>query len=426
MIRRMSVVIFVAMAGHAFGQSQKLNLQDALNLARENNGNVLSARLNYEAAKANTRAANSAFLPTLTPNIDRIDGRQNVLTGPLKGGSAIRQTDASITASWLLFDNGSRNNSYRQSRISQELTENNSLDIYRSVLFEVHSAFYSALRAQQLLKVSESSYKRAVKLQDAAEKKEEVGFGPKKDILQAKADALNAKVNVLTSANSVSTSLANLRAILGLSDQANPELEDNQDTQPKMVDYTLEQAIADGMANRPSLKAAALQVDLQNLNVAQARLNGSVSFQASANISKSFSESQFDRSTLNLTASYPLFDGWKSKELVRSAVLNLESEKASFEQTKRTVRAEIESSYKEFQQNFERKAAAQLALEAAKLNYEAASGSYEAGAGTILDELTALVSLTTAESNYVQSFYDLLISEVKLQQVTGRPMPGEN
>ena len=93
--------------------------------------------------------------------------------------------------------------------------------------------------------------------------------------------------------------------------------------------------------------------------------------------------------------------------------------------TERDVRAEIESSYKAFKQNFDRLEASKLAREAAQLNFDAAEGAYKAGAGTVLDQLTAQVSLATAESNYIQAYYDLLISEVRLKQVVGQPLPGE-
>jgi outer membrane protein len=293
------------------------------------------------------------------------------------------------------------------------------------VLFGVHSAFYDALRAQQLLIVQNSALERATKLQDAAEKKEEVGAGPKKDILQAKADALNAKVNVLTATNDVSTALATLKAVLGWPSDTLPPLDESQNIQPTMVDYTLEQALADGLANRPSLLASRKRLESSKLNVTLARLDGGVSYQATANYNKSFSESVFDRPSLALTASIPLYDGSRSRENIKAAELNYRADSATLLQTERDVRAEIEAAYKSFKQNFDRLDASKLARDAAKQNFDAAEGAYKEGAGTILDQLTAQVSLATAESNYIQAYYDLLISEVKLKQVIGKPLPGE-
>ena len=43
----------------------------------------------------------------------------------------------------------------------------------------------------------------------------------------------------------------------------------------------------------------------------------------------------------------------------------------------------------------------------------------------LIDLLTATVTLTTSESNYVGALYDTLISRVRLSLALGRPVPGE-
>jgi len=406
-------------------ETKKLTLDEALRVARQNNGTVLAAKLNYEVAKANTKAAYAAFLPTVTPSVSREDGRLNTLTGANQGGINFNTTEAGVQAQWLIFDNGSRGASYRKSQNAREQVEFSSLDTYRGVLFGVHSAFYDALRAQQLLKVSQSALERALRLQDAAEKREQFGAGPRKDILQAKADALNAKVSLLTATNQISNTIADLKAILGWNDETLPPLDDSQDMKPTMVDYSLERAFAEGLANRPSLLAAKKRVDSSKLDVTLARLDAGVTYQATANYRKSFSEGVFDRPSLGLSASIPLFDGSRSRENAKAAQFGLKADEATLVQTERDVRAEIESSYKAFKQNFDRLDGAKLAKEAAQLNFEAAEGAYLAGAGTVLDQLAAQVSLATAESNFIQAYYDLLISEVRLKQVVGQPLPGE-
>ena len=73
-------------------------------------------------------------------------------------------------------------------------------------------------------------------------------------------------------------------------------------------------------------------------------------------------------------------------------------------QAERNVVAEIESSYKEFDQNIDRLAATKLALEAALINYQAVFESRKAGASEPLELLTAQVSLTTAESHYIKAY----------------------
>jgi outer membrane protein len=141
--------------------------------------------------------------------------------------------------------------------------------------------------------------------------------------------------------------------------------------------------------------------------------------------SKSFAPDVSDRVGLVFRASLPIHDGYSSRETIRLRQIALESEEQSLLQDERDAKAQIESAYKEFEQNREILAAAKAALEAARLNFQAAEESQKLGAGDLIDVLTAQVSLATAESNHVQAVYDLLTAEVWLRLVLGRPVPGE-
>lgn len=402
-----------------------LTLEDALRIARENNGTARAAELGYRAAQADARAAFSAFLPTVSPTLRQENGRLQNHTGLGRGGSNIDTTDASISASWTLLDNGTRGVAYRQSQLARDAAEAAALDSLRTVLFNVQQSFYDALRSQELLAVQAASVVRAKEILDRATLSEEVGAGPKKDILQAKADYLNAQVNELAARNQVSTTRSALWAVIAYPEPELPRLSGPADAQPAVQTWTLEEATRQALENRPDLRSGRIRVQAAESAVRAARLEGSIDFSLSARYDKSFSESVFDRSGLVLQASFPLYDGSRSRERVRSAQLERDAQAATYLQAERNARAEVESAYKAYAQNAERLSAARLALEAARLNYQAASDARKEGAGDLIEELTAQVSLVTAESNFVQAVYDVLISEARLRLVTGQPMPGE-
>ena len=98
---------------------------------------------------------------------------------------------------------------------------------------------------------------------------------------------------------------------------------------------------------------------------------------------------------------------------------------ANLAQQERVARAEIEATYEEVLQNAERQEAAQAALKAAQVNFDAAVSAQSKGAGTLIEVLTAQVTLATAESNAVEARFDLKISQIRLRLVTGAPLPGE-
>jgi len=408
--------------------NQPLTLDEAIQMAKRNNGSVRAAYLDYQAAKASTNVAYASFLPTITPSFSRTEGRTNVLTGPSRGHSTDISNDANITARWLLLDNGTRRTTYRQRLLNGEASSLNALQTLRNTVFEVHQRYYDALRAQELLKVQQAQLERAntILKQTEFRASPEVGDAPRKDVLQARADALNAKASELAAVNRVETSKASLKATVGLSPDDDPVLVEPEQKTPEMVDYSLDQAFSEGLAKRPDLRGDKLRIQAQKENVKAARLDGQLRYELEAVAQKSFSDSQFDRGQLQFNINIPLYDGKRSAEALRAEQLTLQSVSASAEQAEREAKAEIESAFKEFAQNLRRLEASMLARDAARLNYKAAQESQQEGAANLIEVLTAQVTLATAESNYVEAFYDTLISEVRLRLVTGQPLPGES
>lgn len=408
------------------GQAQDLTIQRALELARMNNGDVIAAMLNYEASRSSARAAYAAYFPTVTPSFTYDTNRTDTYTGPFKGLFNDNSSTSQVTASWLIMDSGFRDASYRRSALQRDVSEQTALQTLRQVLFNVHSSFFEALRAEELHKVRLSQLERAIEIEKQTKEFAETGAGAKKDVLQATADMLNSRASELTARNALTTSMAGLKAVLGLpqSMELDP-LSAPQDQPAVVAGYTLEDALREGLENRPDLVAQRLRVDAQKQSLRLARLDGGLSWSLDAVHTRAFSPDPFDRSALVFQVSIPLYDGSRSRENVRASKLGVDAEKASLSQSERTAIAEIESAYKEYSQNIERLEASNAALEAAKLNYEAAFDSRREGAGDLIEVLTAQVSLTTAESNSIEAFYDTLISRVRLMLVTGKPLPGE-
>jgi outer membrane protein len=120
-----------------------------------------------------------------------------------------------------------------------------------------------------------------------------------------------------------------------------------------------------------------------------------------------------------------VFDGGASRAAAREAGYNVKSAKQTLAQAERDARAQIETAFVQLRQNVERLSAAKEAYAAALENFNSASESQRLGASTIIDVLTANVSLVTAESNQIQAVYDYYISDVQFSLVTGSRLLGE-
>ncbi|HLK14483.1 MAG TPA: TolC family protein, partial [Fimbriimonadaceae bacterium] len=292
--------------------------------------------------------------------------------------------------------------------------------------FNVQNQYFETLRASELEKVSRTEVERAQTIFDQTEEQVKVGKTAAKDVLQAKADLANAKVTELQSRNTSATDAATLKSLIGLpSGEPLPVLPAYPMPDTSLVPNDLNKVLADGIANRPDLQAQretirSLQFTARSLSL-QAGLTVTLDASFGASYSPNYNENRF----LTFTMTYPVFDGGASRAAARGANYNVRSAQQTLEQSERDARAQIESAFVQLRQNVERLAAAKDAYTAALENYNAASESQRLGASTIIDVLTANVSLVTAESNQIQAVYDYYISEVQLKLATGAPLLGE-
>lgn len=425
-LKKLSICgVLVVFAGVSFGQ--KLTMDEAIRLAKRNNGTLKAAQKDLVAAKARKTQANAAFLPTLTPTLTYTDSLREIPSAQLGNQSVeFNQMSTQAGLTWRPLDAGQRLAQLRSSRESVSAQTAQTQQTLRQLIFNVEQQYLETLRALELEKVATAQLDRATKVLDQTKTRVQVGDAAKREILQAEADAFNAKVNSITAKNRTATNSAGLKAIIGFqNDFNNPDLETVNFAPENDLPTQIADAVNTGLQTRPDLIARRKSVSAQAEGLRVTEINAGLTWSLDLSYSRQFSPAQSSNRNAQFLLSYPLFDGGLSRAQVNEQRANVDSSRATLSQAEKDARSEIESTFITYNQNQEALNAADLALKAARLNFEAAEGSQKAGAASLLDVITAQVSLVTAESNYIQANYDLLISQLKLRLVTGLTMPGE-
>lgn len=405
-----------------------LTLDEALRLARTNNGDIKAATFDVKAAGARVNQARSAFYPTITPFAEYNNRRSTTDTS---FGTTISKFDGfttGVNASWNILDAGQREFSLLASRRSEDALKFDAIQTLRGTLTTVHEQYYEALRAQELLRVAQSQVDRTQKIYDQAEfgARPEIGSVARKDVFQARADLLNSKVELLRIKNLTATTLSDLKATIGWDQRTDlPTLAKVEQPAEFAQPEAREKIVADGLRDRADLQAGRKRLESLEYAVKRADRDAGFSFDLDLNYSRNFSPNEDDSRNLSLLVTYPLFDGGRLREAAREQKFNLQASRSAFRQTERQAEAQIESAYAQYVQNIERVNASKLALEAAQVNYDAAIAAQREGANDVIEVLTAQVSLVTAESNYIEATYDFYVSDVNLRLVTGKAIPGE-
>ena len=403
-------------------------MDEAVRLAKRNNGTLRAAEYDLAAARGRQTIAASAFFPTLTPSIQYTDSLRQIPSATLgNNSSAFTQWSTQAGLVWRVLDSGQRLQELRSARDSVSAQGAQTQQTLRQLIFDVENQFLETLRAQELEKVANAEQSRSDKVLDQTKARVAVGDAARREILQAEADAQNAKVNAIGAKNQTTTNSATLKARIGLQkDYSTLDLEPVTFVPSTDVPPTIDEAVATGLRLRPDLIARRKTLDSQRDLVVETEISSGLTWAVDFNYSRQFTPDQSSNRNTTFLASYPLFDGGKSRDEVAVSRANYSASRAVYEQAEKDARSEIESTFSTYAQDQLRLQAADLALKAAQLNYEAADASQRAGAASLLDVITAQVSLVTAESNDIQANYDVQIAQLKLRLVTGLPMPGEN
>ncbi len=417
--------MLAAWAGLSFGQ--KLTMDEAIRLAKRNNGNLKAAEQDLIASKARRTIAASSFMPVLTPTATYTDSLRQIPSATLGNTSvAFTQTSTQAGLTWRILDTGQRMAQLNAARQSVSAQDAQTQQVLRNLIYDVEVGFLETLRSQELEKVATSQLGRSDKVLEQTKARVSVGDAARREILQAEADALNAKVNSINAKNRTNINSASLKSIIGLQrDYATLELEPSSFVPSTDFPADVDSAVNLGLKNRPDLISRRKSVESQLNNLRGTELDAGLTWSLDFNYSRQFTPDQSSNRNTSFLLSYPLFDGGRSKAQVTAERANVEASKALLSQTEKNARSEIESAYLTYSQDQLRLNASELALRAARLNFEAASASQALKVASLIEVITAQVSLVTAESNYIEASYDVQISQLKLRLVTGLQMPGE-
>ncbi|MDX1934962.1 MAG: TolC family protein [Capsulimonadales bacterium] len=443
-----------------------LTLDQAISFALRLQPTVANAVANREAAAERRLATQSRYYPTVTPVYQFVDqysfGRVNQFVGGSVGVITVSQgrtsttKQAQIGASVNLFDSGERELSARQARQSLRAAEYNETNARQTVIGNVADAYFSVLRTEALVRVSQAQVTRAQNTLDVVTAQAEAGVTARKDIFQAQADFLNAQVNLLQAQNNAAIAQATLKQSIGVvggeplrlaevilpdvntpisavpappqspaANQTTPARPPGEGVRAGEDAQLIDQLSATAYRTRPDIAANRQNVEVQRTSASLARVETGVQVAASATAADQFDADRFNSSIgnnrqFNLSLSYPLFDGGFVRSNFRASQATARAAEAQLLNLRQQVTVEVEQAYRTLAQNRASLPASAAAVQAARINYEAAILSRKEGVGSIVDVITAQTALVQAETNYVQAIYNFYAADARLARAVGQ------
>lgn len=451
-----SLLVIVFMTAPAESQNslpQRLSLQDAVRMAMKRNPDLTSARLEVKRSNARVLEAWGNALPAVdlagqyVHMIDKpvsffpdvflysfmkaIDSTTPKPTGQLVPVSFSPGFAASATLNvrQILF-NGAVFVGVGAANIYSHLAR----DLYQTKQVEtvtkVRKAYYGALLAHEALDLMHSS------LQNGEDNLKNVrvmlkqGIVSEYDELRASVGVENVRPIVIQSETNFNLAVDNLRNTIGVTNKEEFALTDSLSFQ-SVDEELLKRAESLVLELNPGLSAVKRQVELNGAVVSAERSSylptiaafGQYQYQAAKN-EFNFSTNDFYKgSTVGVSLSMSLFQGFQTYARVEQAQLEQRKSQEQQVNLERTLQTGLHSILGNLQQARKRVEVQGRTVEMAERGYKIVTARFLSNAATQLEVNDAQLALTQAKVNRVQAIYDYLVASADLDQLIGR-LPG--
>lgn len=416
-------LVVIAAPRPVAAQTPSVTLDQAIEMALQVQPAMVQARGQLTSAAASQRQAVGNWLPNINAgsgysanSTTRFDeNTQRTVVGSSESYSA------NLSGSIVVFDGLSRLYDNKAANADATAAQATVVNQRFQVTLQTKQAFFNALAAEELVRVSETRIDRAQEQLKVAKEKLAAGTATRSDTLRSAVEVGNAQLQRLTAETQLATAEANLARLIGVEGSVKAIREDRLLAVTEIDTTTLR---AEALAQSP----AVYQADAQ-AQAAQAQFNASFGQylpRITASYSRSWAGSEFfdwnASWSARISASWPLFNGF-TRELnrTRSAVAR-DNARAQAEDTRRQVNAQLT-------QQLAGLAAAQARLEIAVASRAASDEDlrvqqerYRLGAATILDVLTSQINLDQAEVDVIQARLDYLVAKAQIEAIVGREL----
>lgn len=400
-----------------------VTLEEAIELALRSQPTVVRARGDLDVARATQREALGNWLPNLsassgwsTNSATRFDpNTQRTVT------AASTSYSAGLSASLELFDGFRRPALNRAAGAGTESAEAALVNQRFQVILQTKQAFFSALAAAELVRVSETRIERAAQQLKITKDKLAAGSATRSDTLRAMVELGNARLQLLNAQAQLATAEANLGRLVGADGPVRPVADSSLFQLGELDTAALRE---EARNNSPAVRLAEAQARAAAAQVAVSRAQYFPSI--SASYSQSFAGNSLEALnntwSARLSLSWPLFNGFSRELGLSRSLAAREAADAQAADARRQADAQLTQYLTALQAAKEQLAIAEASRAAAQEDLRVQQERYRLGAATILEVLTSQVNLDQAEVDLVQARLNLLLAKAQLEALIGREL----
>ena len=418
-----------------FGQNNTWTVQKCIDYAYQKNIQIQKTFLTTESNKVSFEAIKASRFPIVDGSAsqrfgwaDQYSSGNNSYTFNGSNNSSF-----SVSSSVTLYAGLKLKQSIKQSDINYQAGLFDSETMKESISLNIMDVFLQILYAEELVKNSQNQIELTNKELDLANERLNQGVISKSDLLQVKSQLATEKQIIANAQGLLMTNRVTLMQFMEL-----PITNDFQIEHPDLTNLinksrnSLPDSVYQiALAIKPQIKSAALRTESTSMEVGIAQSSYMPRIALDAGVSTGFNSmnsgaysSQFTHGfnpAIGISLSIPIYHNQQISSTVELAKINTRNAQFDEQNTKNLLRKSIETACTNVMTAQNEFDASKEQLQAAQESYSVASEKYTQEIMNAVDLLIQKTNTITAESNYLQSKYNLVFSYKTLDFYLGIP-----
>lgn len=464
--------------------SKVLTLAEALAVAHRNNPDFQKSTSARRTASANLRAANGAFLPSLSTGLGAgyREGRQTFFQG--QGfGSTNDQLSTDVSASANLNLSLATVHERRAAKANLAATEADIRSAEQRLRNDVTVQYLTALQAQTRAELQDTLLVTTAAQLQLAQARLQVGSGTQLDVQRAQVTDGQQRVSALNARNQAAIEIIKLYQLMGVAAVPDTRLDP---TLPPTPGLDLAQLIESARKDNPALEAARTREESSRQSLSSARSAYVPSLSLSASVSgftnrytntdvlirqgqasalsqrascirteevrakvgldnmlamcqqisftpeseRAIRDSQgkypmdFTRNPYSLSASFslPIFNGFRREQQIEQANVQQRNAEQDVRAQELRVSADVTAAFLQLGNAQQTVTMQEENVRTARTAFALAQERYRFGAISIVDLMTARADFERAETDRINAIYDVQRAFTTLENAVGHPL----
>ncbi|MFC1728820.1 TolC family protein [candidate division KSB1 bacterium] len=429
-----SLVMYTSTGAATHSEKPKISLSmdTAIELAMENNRDILIAKEAQNRAFQQVREARAGAFPefNLDANYTRTLKKPVIFFNV--NGEVVRFSPGfdnslmqTMTINQTLYAGGKTWAAIRIASLYSDSFEESLKQARNNVTLQVRQTFLTVLLSKEVLKINQRSLENAEAHLNNIKAMYKSGMAAEFDLLRAEVEVANARPKVIQAENTLVLQIDLLKNIIGMPLDQDIEIEGS--LEPDMLDEVyIEESSRQAYDSRHDYKNLSLIRDAYNESIKiergnwLPRVSAHYTFQYQGQSNTFDFENSSKTQNVSLSLSLPIFDGFSTSSRVQQARINVREADFQLMKLREGIEIQIAQARNSMEDARRRMDSTIKTVELAQTTYSIALVRFESGQGTQLEIFDSQVALELAQLNRLQSIYDHEIAKATWENAIGR------